>query len=206
MNPKLIDAFVQTLAKAASLANVANPYRDPVARSNLRIYLKAICLNPQYSGVLLVGEAPGKNGCALTGIPFTSERILNTSSHPFINGTVGWDTKGNTAEASATIVWEHFQNLESLPALWNIFPFHPHTQSGGNRTPNKSEILANAHFFEMLLQILCPKTVIAVGQTAANHIPLVLTSTTFSQVPSVRHPSFGGKTKFIKGLNQLAIK
>jgi uracil-DNA glycosylase len=206
MNPKLINPFVQALATATTLANVANPYQNPVACSNLRIYLKAICSNRQYSGVLLVGEAPGQKGCALTGIPFTSERILNVSTHPFINGTNGWKTKSSTTEASATIVWGHFQNLKNLPALWNIFPFHPHTQSGGNRTPNKSEILTNAHFFNMLLQILCPKTVIAVGKTAAKHIPLVLTSTAFSQVPSVRHPSFGGKSDFIKGLKRLGIR
>lgn len=206
MNTHLIQPFIESLARIVSSATVTNPYRDPVARGNLELYLQALCRSKVYSRILLVGEAPGKNGCALTGIPFTSERILNQSTHPFIASTRAWAAKGNTAEASSTIVWEYFQSKHNLPALWNIFPFHPHDRSGNNRTPNKSEILANAHFFKMLLQILCPQKVIAVGQTAANHIPLVLTSTTFSHVPSVRHPSFGGKSKFINGLMRLGIR
>jgi uracil-DNA glycosylase len=45
-----------------------------VRRDNLRIYLeRMLLLNPS---VLIVGEAPGCNGCRLTGIPFTSEFIL----------------------------------------------------------------------------------------------------------------------------------
>lgn len=206
MNPHLIQPFIESLARGVSSATATNPYRNPVARRNLELYLQALCRSKVYSRILLVGEAPGKNGCALTGIPFTSERILNQSTHPFIASTRAWVTKGNTTEATSTIVWEYFQSKRNLPALWNIFPFHPHDRSGNNRTPRKSEIVANAHLFSQLLQIICPEKIIAVGQTASDHIPLVLPTSTFSNVPSVRHPANGWKRDFVTGLNQLGLK
>lgn len=47
-----------------------------IARKNLLRYLTE--MSKRKPSVLLVGEAPGKDGCAISGIPFTSEyQLLN---------------------------------------------------------------------------------------------------------------------------------
>ncbi|MGA3284111.1 MAG: hypothetical protein ABSD57_06605 [Verrucomicrobiota bacterium] len=46
---------------------VENPYGHELQRGNLRAYCEALIQWP-CSGDLLVGEAPGYAGCALTGI------------------------------------------------------------------------------------------------------------------------------------------
>ena len=52
-------------------------------RENLKLYLEKMKkLNPSF---LLLGEAPGYKGCRLTGIPFSSEKILATND--FFNNT-----------------------------------------------------------------------------------------------------------------------
>lgn len=76
---KTVEQFVQFLSDAPDLPLVFNPYSDndpfgAVRRKNLQIYLENMkILKPK---VLLVGEAPGYNGCRYSGIPFTSERIM----------------------------------------------------------------------------------------------------------------------------------
>ena len=71
--------FVEHLAEVDYLLNVFNQYsylheENSIRRRNLLLYLRQMeLLNPR---ILLVGEAPGYQGCRLTGVPFTSEYIL----------------------------------------------------------------------------------------------------------------------------------
>jgi uracil-DNA glycosylase len=74
MNPSAIPTLLKQLASTT----VANPYSSPACLINISIYLNALCALP-FSGHLLLGEAPGHKGCALTGIPFTSQRVLTSS-------------------------------------------------------------------------------------------------------------------------------
>src|SRR5437764_837102 len=83
MNPHLIPSLLNALSSHRPTSTVANPYASPARRNNLEAYLKALCSFP-YSGHLLIGEAPGCHGCGVSGIPFTSERVLRSGIHPFL--------------------------------------------------------------------------------------------------------------------------
>lgn len=157
-----------------------------IARENLLRYLNRMRkLSPE---VVLVGEAPGKEGCAVTGIPFTSEFQLVTE--PFFEG-------GNYAvvnedepkkERTATAFWDILNQAGSYPLLWNIYPFHPFDPATRkNRCPNKQEIELGKAVLEKLLIIFNIKKIYGVGRKAADALrehPL------FGGY--VRHPSYGG--------------
>ncbi len=102
--------------------NPATLGMDVVARKNLFRYLYQMSkLNPK---VLLVGEAPGKDGCAITGIPFTSEyQLLN---EPFFtgNGYSIFNDHDPQKERTATAVWNILSTKANLPLMWNIYPFY----------------------------------------------------------------------------------
>ena len=204
MNPARIPILLQQLEHAAPSPTVYNPYRSSPCRRNLTAYLEALCAYP-YSGHLLVGEAPGYRGCALTGIPFSSERILATHAHPFIvTLRPSLTVAGQSAEASATIVWHYLGRCAKLPAFWNVFPFHPHRRGKpqSNRAPTAAERRNGNSFVQLVLEILAPHTVIAVGRTAARALD--------SQFPDrkyipVRHPSHGGKVDFVAGLRAAGV-
>jgi uracil-DNA glycosylase len=155
MSEKKIDAFLKQLEQgkfgehSLIAKNINNPYQDgknSVPYENLKKYLiKMLALKPS---VLLVGEAPGYNGCRLTGIPFTSEytifdnKFLIGNSHDFKIS----DKKQK--ERTSTIFWNKINELKKnktfqLPLLWNIFPYHPHEKGNtdkSNRAPLKNEI------------------------------------------------------------------
>jgi uracil-DNA glycosylase len=204
MKPKHIQRLLDDLTAIANTSTIRNPYSCPDCVTNLGAYLRAICNHP-YSGHLLVGEAPGHKGCALTGIPFTSQNVLKSSDHIFLHElrpllTVG----GQQAEASASIVWGYLKECDAIPAMWNVFPFHPHKEDDprSNRKPSRAEVATGTPFLQAILDILCPETVIAVGDVAAAAFSRLLPS---EKVICIRHPSFGGKTDFIVGLKAAGV-
>ena len=83
-----IQSFIKRIEAVdnESLGSSKNLYRidniDGQIRSwNLNLYLENMKkIAPK---ILLLGEAPGYNGCGLTGIPFTSEKIIATT--PFFS-------------------------------------------------------------------------------------------------------------------------
>jgi hypothetical protein len=173
-------------------------YASPRLRTNLDHYLQGLISHP-YSGDLLVGEAPGWAGCALTGIPFTSERVIASSPHPFISSLRPYLLRtGTQSESSATIVWQRLESGSRLPAFWNAFPFHPHYAGvHENRPPNWSEQQFGATVLAMVIDILTPRRIFAVGrkaeETFSAHFPA-------HAAPYIRHPSFGGKSAFLAGM------
>ena len=146
---------------------------------------------------ILVGEAPGYQGCHVTGVPFTSERLIVAGQIP----RVGSDGRRLStrhipwSEPSATTVWGTLYELgiEHDTMLWNAYPWHPHKPDAlqSNRTPTPKERVLGVPVLKALLAALPGARVFAVGKTAEaslGEMGLV--------VPSWRHPSMGGATAF----------
>lgn len=135
-------------------------------RCALRSYLTAHWSAP----IVLVGEAPGKNGARHTGLPFTSMRQM---------------TGEGPAEPTATTVQRVLAELgqQDRVLLWNAsILFAP-----DNRNPRREEIDACA---DVLALVCRGRRVLAVGR----HAELA------TGAPYIRHPSYGGSLLFADGL------
>ena len=76
LNIEKLNEFIDKLTSYSSNVCVDNQYQNKLQISNLKYYLYNMSLLKP--NILFVGEAPGYQGCALTGIPFTSEFIIKT--------------------------------------------------------------------------------------------------------------------------------
>jgi uracil-DNA glycosylase len=196
------DRFINALARAKVSDRACNQYTNAIRRENLRLYLEEIG-EPR---MLLVGEAPSHRGGRLTGIAFTSEQImLSGVDDRFLGENRGYRkaTPGpkRSTEASATMVWATIKPIDPLPLLWNAFPFHPFVSANpfSNRIPTAGELLLGARFLETLMRLFPIEIVVAIGNFAERSLTRLGIAHT-----KVRHPSQGGKRKFVEGLARLA--
>lgn len=216
-----IDGVIDWLSRSVASEHTFNQYEvsghvgtegaNSVRRENLRRYLRQMAeIGPR---AMLVGEAPGYRGCRLTGVPFTSERILLSSM--CVQGSRGprqifgiengyrktTERKRVTGEASATIVWQTISELRPLPLLWNAYPFHTFrkNQPMSNRRPSAPELTSGGELISEFLNSYAIDTVVAVGESAAHAL-----NTAGISFHKVRHPSHGGKSQFIAGLRHIA--
>ena len=81
--------------------------------------------------------------------------------------------------------------------LWNAFPFHPFDRGNPltNRIPDAAELLIGQQFLAALMRLFDFRSIVAIGNQAA----LSLSRIEIVQ-EKVRHPSQGGKQKFVAGL------
>jgi uracil-DNA glycosylase family 4 len=168
-------SFIDRLV-AARIGRTTNFYRHGPGAAERRDRLAAYLDSRAAASILLVGEAPGYRGARISGIPFTSERLL-TGSGP--------------AEATATIVHRVLAELgiEDDVLLWNVVPTHPGTESS-NRAPTRAEVRAGRVFAD---ELAAGRKVLAVGRIA--HAAL--------GGAYVRHPSHGGAAAFTAALHAL---
>ena len=208
--------FVQLLQEIPPLPNVCNPWKDyvpeidlmPEAPARRAAHLNAyLAARVGKAKVLLVGEAPGYQGCRFSGIAMTSERML-LGNHEvpadamFASDIERWRTsgpmaqqpEGGAAEPTATIAWKLLLELGYSPntfVFWNSFPFHPYKPLNRlmtNRAPTPLERVATAHVLPAMQALYPGVKVIAVGRIAQASLP--------AGTPAVRHPAMGGATKF----------
>jgi hypothetical protein len=166
-------------------------------RRNLRCYLEAFA----DARFVLVGEAAGYAGCRFSGIPFTCEAQLVGPQR--LGWTVGLEedlAPSSTAESpwverSARMVWEILGKRMDC-VLWNAFPWHPAGEAGplSNRPPGRDlrdglEVLRS---FCSLFSSARPYAVGRVAQRALKAIGV--------PAPYIRHPSHGGKRRFMEGV------
>lgn len=204
--------LVEALAEVNLTANAFNQYgrrgvaarANAVRRRNLKKYLEQIA--EQKPRAVLIGEAPSYRGGRLTGIPFVSESILlcGIEEIGLLGSHRGYRRTGEferiSTEASATMVWATIRHLQPLPLLWNAFPFHPFHDGNQrtNRMPGVRELIVGQPFILELLGLFPIERVIAVGNQADQSL------TRLGIVhDKVRHPSQGGKIKFVEGLLKL---
>ena len=208
MMPDSIDVFVERLAAGHHGPNSVNPFdasrRDnEIRRRNLARYFEQLA--ERRPATLLVGEAPGYRGMAITGVPFTNTVLLQRGIPEFgllgtANGYEIPDAPGVAAEPTATVMWRTLVELDVLPVLWSAFPLHPHRPGnpGSNRTPTATETSEWAWSWQALMEVFPIRSVVAVGNIA--HAALARSGWS---VPRVRHPAHGGREEFRRGLEAL---
>ena len=205
LNKIKLENFINKLSGYSIINEVDNQYKNDIPTKNLAKYFENMhLLEPS---ILLVGEAPGYQGCAITGIPFTSEFIISThNTSGALNGCLAIGTK---KEPTATMVWGILdellksEKLPTKPLMWNIFPFHP-IKDGNintNRKPNKEECVYGFNVLNELLDLFPTiEKIYAIG-TVANKI----LNTHPKYVGMLRHPSNGGKRKFKEGMYNIFL-
>ncbi len=202
-NERRILELTTMLTAFPSSDSVNNFYKSPSLVGNVTEYFKAL-LSYSYSGDLLVGEAPGHAGCALTGIPFTSEHILANNSHPFIVAIrPRLFRSGTQKEQTATRVWDYLSRRpRRLPAFWNTFPFHPHPlEIKRNRPPKPAEARSRfgVRVLDLVICILTPRRVLAVGRVAE---AMLLAHFAHRAAPYIHHPARSGNSAFVSDLTR----
>jgi uracil-DNA glycosylase len=168
-------------------------HRDAAARRQAR-------LRAHVAGdirVLLLGEAPGYQGCHVSGIPFTSERLILAGAIPRLPAEGRLSTRERPwSEPSATTVWGtlHELGIAGEVMLWNAYPWHPHRpgELQSNRTPTREEREQGLPVLRALLAALGPELrIFAVGRTAEASLADAGVAS-----EALRHPSMGGAAQF----------
>jgi uracil-DNA glycosylase len=212
MVSRRFDRFIDALATTVVSERACNQWSsiegdlrgNAIRRRNLRLYLDELDLH--CPSTLLIGEAVSYRGGRLTGIAFVSEAVMLGGIDGIILGADRGYRKATlgpklSTEASATMVWETIRGIEPLPMLWNAFPFHPFRPRNpqSNRAPTPAELEIGGHFIEWLLRLFPIEQVVAIG----NHASMSLTRLGIEH-EKVRHPSQGGKQKFVAGMARLS--
>lgn len=201
---KKIEDFLKKLRRVKHTETVFNPYRQRAAVANLRAYLNLV-MNQTGEIKMLVGEAPGYLGCRITGIPFSSGELLLNTSHPTLQKIKSDLTiKQLETEATANYVWNYLQDKTTIPLFWNSFPFHPHHEGKPktNRAPSAKEIQQGKEYLLDLYEIFQPSQVASIGRKGERTLQQA-----FPDKPAIyiRHPSYGGKSDFLKGMDTLFL-
>ncbi|HYE70626.1 MAG TPA: uracil-DNA glycosylase [Aquabacterium sp.] len=204
-----------------SAASVFNPWSDidpmdalgmHAAKARISRLEAHFNCRPSY---LLIGEAPGYQGCHFSGVPFTNEKLILDGAVP----RVKWNNRITTrrlpwSEPAATIMWRtlHHLGIAGSTVMWNAYAWHPHhgaciskccsTCRPGdrysNRTPTGAEVEAGLRILWDITAHFHEATVIAVGKVAARALAEIS-----MPCESVRHPSMGGAREFAEGLERI---
>lgn len=189
--------------------DVFNPWRDRDPLDNCecsaedrrtRLYQHFDC-KPDY---LLIGEAPGYQGCHFSGVPFTNEKLILDGSVPRVTADRRITTRERPwCEPSATIVWRtlHALGIADRTVMWNAFAFHPHKpgEPMSNRAPTRAELEAGKHYLEAVIEHFSGARRIAVGRVAFRAMSQIAVGRT-GGTWTVRHPSMGGAREFDTGM------
>ncbi len=155
--------------------------------------------------MLLLGEAPGYQGCHFSGVAFTNEKLIMDGVIPRVSSTFRFTVRERPwCEPSATIVWRTLRELgiADRVVLWNAFAWHPYKADEGtlsNRTPTRTEVESGVFALRAVLNHFAGVPIVPVGNVSA----LTLTKLGIAALPPVRHPSMGGATQFREGLRSI---
>ena len=201
-----IDEFVEWVSCMETPSEYSvNQYKaNTFCRSNLSYYLQMFTKIP--CKTILVGEAPGRFGAYLTGVPFTDEYTMQNSS--FFRKLGIQRSDNPQREITASVVWRFLDKVPSShwPLMWNVYPFHPsivgrdilNAESRPNRYPKKDECDMGLNILYRLIGLFGISRIIAVGRTSEKYI-----SKDYGHVEYVRHPAHGGANDFMNKMKIL---
>ena len=167
------------------------PGAPEIRLANLRAYLS----ERPGADIVCLGEAGGYQGMRWSGIAFTSERNLLRWGAPYRPSCAvrTW------SEPSGTIVHKVLEELaaERRVILWNTVPTHPHRPGEplSHRRPTPAEVEAGALLAMGLIELVQPRTVVAVGRIAESVLP--------PGTAYVRHPANAGGPAFRAGMRAI---
>jgi len=207
---RLAEALISTLPVSAP--GLFNPWREVCEfdSSTNTIQSKQTRLSAHLdcdARWILVGEAPGYQGCRYSGIAFTSEKLLLEGVIPRVGKVDHRLTTRDRifSEPSATVVWRtlHCLGIAEQVVLWNALQLHPHKPGTvwSNRTPSKMELEYGIGGLTMLMEHFKRAKIVAVGRKAEG----ILAMAGVREFASVRHPSMGGARAFATQLAALAV-
>ncbi|NNU41030.1 uracil-DNA glycosylase [Rhizobium sophorae] len=201
--------FVETLADL-SFKDAFNPYSDAcgdfdqddapaIRRMNLKLVLDA-AIDRKVDSIWIARDL-GYRGGRRTGLALTDEAHLTDHSVLYGDLPLVRATKGPAlAERTASVIWQTLNRIQRPVFLWNVFPLHPHEHGDpqSNRCHTRGERNACRPLLSWLLDVLDPRVVVAVGRDAQ----LALADLGIDAM-QVRHPSYGGQSDFISGIEGL---
>lgn len=201
---------MQTVAKQGLRYPAFNPWADadPLDADDEgpteRRYRLLFHLTPiQAPKLLLVGEAPGYQGCHFSGVPFTNEALICAGMVPRMPQGRLTTRETPWSEPSATVVWNtlHDLGVAERTVMWNSYPWHPHKpgEPMSNRAPTGAEIKDGLHLLSLMIRTFPEARVVAVGRSAEKALCLLGRNLD----ASVRHPSMGGANAFRAGLRTI---
>ena len=190
-----IDEFINELSHEKETEYFENFYKDENKRNNLKAYLEE--MKKIHPKVLLVGEAPGYLGCAITGVPFTDERVIKDYNE-ILPGE--YKVNGYQKERTARAMWDVVKELGQVPLFWNSFPLHPHKVGNvKSNCPPRYEDKNNIgkKYIQYIIQMFEIEKVYAVGLQAFNTLKEMDVNgfEGTKEKSYIRHPSYGGKTE-----------
>ncbi len=206
-----IRKFVVSLTKADTPDDQSvNIYGDAVRRANLIRWFTTFA--DTYQSAIFVGEAPGRDGGAITGIPFVSPNVITSPQDNWgaFCARSGYQVPAsedpNQRERTATRFWKHvptcFAGLPR-PLTWNIYPFWPFAVGKNNRrinrAPTKHEVEFGSEWLVRVVAMYPKAQVVAVGAKARDTLESI-----GIDAPLVPHPSRGSDEKLVVALEHVA--
>lgn len=202
-------SFVEALADLR-FKDTFNPYSEScgdfdhddapaIRRTNLKLVIDAALEHRADS--LWIARDLGYRGGRRTGLALTDEAHLSDHSGLYGDLRLARATKGPAfTERTATVIWQTLNRINRPVFLWNVFPLHPHEPDDpqSNRCHTRAEREACRPLLAWLLEALEPKIVVAIGRDAQ----LALTDLGI-EARQVRHPSYGGQSEFVSGIESL---
>jgi hypothetical protein len=194
---------------ALKFRNVFNPYADvcpyhdhpaapKIRRENLAAVLE--CALAIKVDAIWIGLELGYGGGRRTGLAMTDDARLATHADLFgAKGIKRATVSGPETEITAGAVWEAIGIIKRPIFLWNVFPLHSHKPDEplSNRRHSRYERDSCSDLLNSLIAALKPRLIVAIGRDTEN----ALKRQGVRHHP-VRHPAYGGRTKFISGINE----